>query len=770
MKTLRILALLCYANAIGAQSYYEKSTVPPKSEFYVIAYGAKCNGATDGSDSAGIAKAATAAAVSGGTLVFTGSCSINTAISVGSNVDVSCRAATITPVALGSWVGAANDQTFVGATNATNFSIQGCRIVYPIAYGGGSHMIELYATNSGVLIKDNIGTNAGSMVSDIGATNVTIINNRYTGSQTACWGTWNGATGLKVINNYCTLGTLATYGIEFTGETTALTAAISTDFVATGNTIRLSAAGQVAINVDGLTSGCAGNAAENYGTIADNHIFMATGASGWAVLLRFCANYFDIHDNQIFSDGTDNTAPAIGSATPNTNVLIHHNIVYNWTNSNAAGNERGAFRNTAVGGTITFNECYSCTLAAGIVGNTDATTLVFGNDSGTGAISFVGNLETSAGGQIDWLGRGILTSPAAGQIQFGATNAASPVDQTLIAQGSRSGTDVDVAGGNLSISSGRGTGAATGSTLQLVSSNPTTTGSAQQTNVLGLAITAPALTFGNTTSNPSYTFRGTGATSFGGALSVTGLFTPTATTGIGGTTGADQPAAGSMGEVASIHCVVGAAGAAASTVTMTIATPAVVTWSSHTFVPSTGLANYTCPINFTTTGALPTGVVAGTNYYIIGSSVSGDTFQISDTSGHALAATNSIATSGTQSGTQAAYIGALGTTNTPFAAAALKLVAGDWDCSAVGEFQELTSLTTTGFASAVDTSAVITTIGNVAQARTASTVMGAFSYYQPTPVVRQNLSATTSVFAVTQAAFSGGTMNEGASLRCRRMR
>ena len=75
---------------------------------------------------------------------------------------------------------------------------------------------------------------------------------------------------------------------------------------------------------------------------------------------------------------------------------------------------------------------------------------------------------------------------------------------------------------------------------------------------------------------------------------------------------------------------------APSTVTMTIATPGVITWTAH------GLAAND-PIAFVTTGALPTGIVAGTTYYV--NNITTNTFEISATAGG-----TSIATTGTQSG------------------------------------------------------------------------------------------------------------------------
>lgn len=81
----------------------------------------------------------------------------------------------------------------------------------------------------------------------------------------------------------------------------------------------------------------------------------------------------------------------------------------------------------------------------------------------------------------------------------------------------------------------------------------------------------------------------------------------------------------------------------ASTVTITIANPGVVTWTSH------GLSAGD-PIRFTTTGALPTGLAINTTYYVK-QVLSANTFTVSSTVGGA-----AITTSGTQSGTQTALL------------------------------------------------------------------------------------------------------------------
>lgn len=76
-------------------------------------------------------------------------------------------------------------------------------------------------------------------------------------------------------------------------------------------------------------------------------------------------------------------------------------------------------------------------------------------------------------------------------------------------------------------------------------------------------------------------------------------------------------------------------------VTITVATPGVVSWTAH------GLAADTAVV-FTTTGALPTGLTAGTTYYVK-TVLSADTFSVAATVGG-----TAITTSSTQSGTHTA--------------------------------------------------------------------------------------------------------------------
>ena len=73
-------------------------------------------------------------------------------------------------------------------------------------------------------------------------------------------------------------------------------------------------------------------------------------------------------------------------------------------------------------------------------------------------------------------------------------------------------------------------------------------------------------------------------------------------------------------------------------VTISIASPGVVTDTAH------GLSAGD-PVIFSTTGALPTGLTAGTTYYVVGSGLTSNSYSVSATPGG-----SAINTSGTQSG------------------------------------------------------------------------------------------------------------------------
>ena len=81
---------------------------------------------------------------------------------------------------------------------------------------------------------------------------------------------------------------------------------------------------------------------------------------------------------------------------------------------------------------------------------------------------------------------------------------------------------------------------------------------------------------------------------------------------------------------------------ASATVTITLATPGVISWTAHGFVADD-------PVSFTTTGTLPTGITASTTYYVLSTGLTADTFRIAATPG-GTAINTSVSQSGVHTG------------------------------------------------------------------------------------------------------------------------
>jgi hypothetical protein len=154
------------------------------------------------------------------------------------------------------------------------------------------------------------------------------------------------------------------------------------------------------------------------------------------------------------------------------------------------------------------------------------------------------------------------------------------------------------------------------------------------------------------------------------------------------------------------------------TATMTIASPGVVTLVAHNF--SAGQ-----PIIFRTTGALPTGVTAGTTYYVISTGLAADTFRFSTTVGGA-----AVNTSGSQSGTH--YCEAAGAMPT-FSTAGLLVQGTVYYVGTVVDANTVTLSTTINNANPLGTATVATgspvyaaATGNDSNDGSAATRAGAF--------------------------------------------
>lgn len=141
----------------------------------------------------------------------------------------------------------------------------------------------------------------------------------------------------------------------------------------------------------------------------------------------------------------------------------------------------------------------------------------------TNFIGTVFNFNTNACALYFRNGDTPITSPTTATLQLGLADAAAPVAQTLRAQGSRSGTDTNIGGANLTIQPGTGTGTGTISTLILRSPVAVGSGTGAQTQTTGLTIRAgtAVMTSYTVAALPTAATAGAGARAF-----VTDALTP----------------------------------------------------------------------------------------------------------------------------------------------------------------------------------------------------------------------------------------------------
>lgn len=175
---------------------------------------------------------------------------------------------------------------------------------------------------------------------------------------------------------------------------------------------------------------------------------------------------------------------------------------------------------------------------------------------------------------------------------------------------------------------------------------------------LNLQVNGGNVGVGIGTTAPSYQLDVGGSGRFSG-----GLIGQTATTAV---------SEGHIGEF--IGAVCNPASPSGTTVTISIADPAVVTWTNHRMDKSEG--DVACPITFSTTGALPTGITAGTKYWAVAASSS--TLNIATTPQNAVDGVF-IETTGTQSGTQSVTGGVELVDATWNSGSAMVLSPGIWD-------------------------------------------------------------------------------------------
>lgn len=252
--------------------------------------------------------------------------------------------------------------------------------------------------------------------------------------------------------------------------------------------------------------------------------------------------------------------------------------------------------------------------------------------------------------------------------------------------------------------------------------------------------------------------------------------------GVAGTTSVSAATAGTVGERYSLDCAALTGVALDATTPITLTSPAVFKWSGAaapwTLTQNTAafLTNWTCPVNFTTTGALPTFSAVQGWYFVIGSTwnaVAG-TFQVADTAAHAIAGTNAVNASGSQSGTQTGVMGVTGAFGTvsgnTYTGAGMQLTAGDWECNGLGAYLPTGATGTGYFSSVAGTSTSLGGAGTYASNRFNSAAMGTIVSYWPAYVNEVLSAGTPSVFETVQANLTVGSMQESGSVTCKRIR
>lgn len=252
--------------------------------------------------------------------------------------------------------------------------------------------------------------------------------------------------------------------------------------------------------------------------------FETTGTNGNAIypIIDVAAN-----TNDFIIEGNTNHSFALSNAWPNYGVNIASGTSTRYTvanndfqqvangavNNGGTGTSQWVYNNTPSNDKITSNLTLSGSLAVqGPLSATGASTFADGTASAPGiayAAESGTGLYRSAASELSVSLAGIqrfvfdpsafsilggspalvfstdtkLTRTVAQQLQLGGSNVATPSAQTFSTVGSRGGTDTNVAGGNLTIVSGLGTGSSTLSKVILAGPALGTSGTTQQTQV-----------------------------------------------------------------------------------------------------------------------------------------------------------------------------------------------------------------------------------------------------------------------------------------------
>ncbi|MDB5610372.1 MAG: hypothetical protein JWP25_7272 [Bradyrhizobium sp.] len=309
--------------------------------------------------------------------------------------------------------------------------------------------------------------------------------------------------------------------------------------------------------------------------------------------------------------------------------------------------------------------------------------------------------------------------------------------------GGASGIKVEVGDTLMCITDGTaaGTQAAVGAQWNIV-----------QANLVG-AVTGPT----SSVSSNVATFNGTGGTVIqdsGKPISAM----PSSAGHMPATATNDVAASGEVGEYISATST-----GAASTVTISIGTPATITDVGHG-------KSANSPVTFTTTGALPTGITAGTTYYVEGASITSNTYQIATSIANAVAGV-AVATSGAQSGAHTCTGNANLTTNVAKDIIGVPLTAGEWIVSGCCQFSSAGSTSTTFLGEWMSTtSASFSSALADGYASFNGAAQVGYNSALPTGQKRVLLAAPGIVYFSVLATFTVSTMTAAAFISARRPR
>ena len=661
-------------------------------------------------------------------------------------------ATAIQGVAPGTLITTVNGQPCAVAGSCTITTAAGAVTIGTTSVSGGT---------SGSLLYDNAGTLGNEAVSTlaIGASQLTgttlpagIVSSSLTGVGTITSGTWQGTplanaylanSAVTVNSTVCTLGSscsiTATAASMTVGTTTVLSG--TTAYVLYDNAGVLGAEPSssltiAAANLTGTTlpSSIVTSSLTSVGTIA-------TGVwNGTAIANAFLQNASTTVNGTVCTLGSSCSPTATA-----TSITIGTTTVGSGTNGDLLYDNAGTLGNEAASAlSIATTQLTGSSLPSGITGSslTSVGTIGTGVWQGTAiANTYLANPLTTVNGTTCTLGATCTVTAVASSVAVGTTAVTSGTTGDLLYNNGGTLGNETLASILVSPPAIGGTTPAAGAFTTL-SASSTVSGTGFSTY-----LASPPAIGGTAPAAGSFT-----------TITASSTITPTSTIGIVGTTTNDNVQAGSVGEFIQATDPL-----STLAVTITIASPAVITWTSH------GLSANDA-VYFTTSGALPTGLTTNTTYYVVGSSITANTFEVATSVANAIANTP-INTSGTQSGTQTAFSAAFMASASVQDLTAIQITAGDWDVWGTVAMRAAPTTTVSAISAGINTTAnTLPGIGNGPRQEFVFTGTTGQEQDVTTGPFRYSVASTTTLHLVGLASFGTSTMQGYGNIQARRRR